>query len=316
MSRCFPYPPPGYEVKNGVLDLDLLESIKRESEKIKKERKERKKEKSREKKHKKDKTKESGDSQKKERSHEKRHKSDAKAGDSLKRKEPESEQLEKSCLTEEQGQPANTQNLYDSSDSTLNSNKRKRHSSPSPSLSDVSRSSGNSVLIKLPLQKHKDTQLPTSNEQVCSVSGRTEIITIARDEFPSLRACKQSCSTSGRNELHAQDVHVPTPPSSSSKSAAPSSAKPSSGSKSAPRGIDLQFRDLIENWVPPTLQIYQTDFDDQEWLFEMKPQRRHEAKRLKPSSNDVDLCRGSSGWPRACYLPAADIYALPYTVPF
>ncbi|KAI3913970.1 hypothetical protein MKW98_010782 [Papaver atlanticum] len=306
MSRCFPYPPPGYEVKkNGVLDLDLLESIKRDSEKIKKERK---KEKKRDKKLKKEKSKESGDTQKKERSHEKRHKSDGKAGDSLKRKELESEQLEKSCLTEDQGQPANTQNLYDSSDSTLNSNKRKRHSSPS----DVSRSSGNSVLIKLPLQKHKDIELPTSNsvliksplqkhkdidlrtsnEQACSVSGRTEIITIARDEFPSLRASKQSCSTSGRNELHVQDdVHVP-------------------------RGTDLQFRDLIENWVPPTLQLYRTDFDDQEWLFEMNPQRRHEAKRLKPSSIDIDSCRGSSGWPRACYLPAADIYALPYTVPF
>ncbi|RZC44943.1 hypothetical protein C5167_037891 [Papaver somniferum] len=314
MSRCFPYPPPGYEVKkNGVLDLDLLESIKRDSEKIKKERK---KEKKRDKKLKKEQSKESGDTQKKERSHGTRHKSDGKAGDGLKRKELESEQLEKSCLTEDQGQPANTQNLYDSSDSTLNSNKRKRHSSPS----DVSRSSGNSVLIKLPLQKHKDIELPTSNsvliksplqkhkdidlrtsnEQACSVSGRTEIITIPRGELASLRASKQSCSTSGRNELHTQDVHVPTKCSS----------------KSAPRGVDLQFRDLIENWVPPTLQLYRTDFDDQEWLFEVNPQRRHEAKRLKPSSIDIDSCRGSSGWPRACYLPAADIYALPYTVPF
>ncbi|KAI3922604.1 hypothetical protein MKX01_006293 [Papaver californicum] len=298
MSRCFPYPPPGYEVyevKNGVLDLDLLESIKRESEKIKKERK---KEKKRDKKLKKEKKKkESGEAQKKERSHEKKHKSDGKSGDSLKRKELESEKLEKSCLTEDQGQPANTQNLYDSSDSTLNSNKRKRHSSPS----DVSRNSGNSVLIKLPLQKHKDIELPTNNGQVCSVSGRTEIIPMAKDDLPSLRACEQSCSTSGRNELHAQDdVHVST----------------SCGSKSAPRGIDLQFRDLIENWVPPTLQLYRTDFDDQEWLFEMNPQRKHEAKRLKPSSNDIDSCCGSFGWPRAFYLPAADMYALPYTVPF
>ncbi|KAI3960602.1 hypothetical protein MKX01_003776 [Papaver californicum] len=294
MSRCFPYPPPGYEVKNGVLDLDLLESIKRESEKIKKERK---KEKKRDKKLKKEKRKESGEAQKKERSHKKRHKSDGKAGDSLKRKERESEQLEKSCLTEDQGQPVNTQNLYDSSDSTLNSNTRKRHSSPS----DVSCSSGNSVLIKLPLQKHKDIELPTSNEQVCSVSGRTEIIPMAKDDLPSLRACEQSCSTSGRSELHAQDdFHVST----------------SRGSESAPQGIDLQFRDLIENWVPPTLQLYRTDFDDQEWLFEMNPQRRHEAKRLKPSNNDIDSCPGSSGWPRACYLPAADMYALPYTVPF
>ncbi|OVA19590.1 hypothetical protein BVC80_9053g2 [Macleaya cordata] len=266
--------------------------MKREREKTKKEKRKEK----REKKHKKEKSREDGEIKKKELSHEKKHKSDKNVGDSLKRsKEVETEQLEKSCLTEDLGQPTSSQNLYDSSDSTQNSNKRKKHISPS----DSSRTLGSSILIRLPLQKHKSPELPTSKEQVCSVSGRNEIVANEKEEISS-RTCKQqSCSTAGRNEIQDQDTIAVTVPSTCL-------------SKNGPRGVDLQFRDLIDNWVPPTMQIERMDFDDQEWLFEMKPQQRHEAKRFKPS--DSDFCHRSAGWPRACYLPVADIYALPYTL--
>ncbi|KAF5176559.1 hypothetical protein FRX31_033858 [Thalictrum thalictroides] len=54
--------------------------------------------------------------------------------------------------------------------------------------------------------------------------------------------------------------------------------------------------------------------DDQNWLFEEEAK-----KRSKLVSDDVAPSGygNDSTWPpRAYYLPEADIYALPYTVPF
>ncbi|MBA0608225.1 hypothetical protein Golax_019052, partial [Gossypium laxum] len=135
MSRCFPYPPPGY-VKNGIRDEALIESIKikREEEKAKKERKKEKKEKKEKKREKKerDKSRDSGEAESKKHGHKKRHKDerskeDQKGGDRQKKRENEVECFEKSTLTEEHGQAVGPQN---SSDSTLNSSKRQKLSSP------------------------------------------------------------------------------------------------------------------------------------------------------------------------------------------
>ncbi|XP_031276743.1 glutamic acid-rich protein-like [Pistacia vera] len=121
MSRCFPYPPPGY-VKNGIRDEALIESIKgtmeeelkkscdlklqREGEKAKKKRKERKKEKKLEKKEK-EKVQGSEAVESKKHRHKKRHKDDRNQEDQKEgglQKKTENE-LEKSILTEEHGHP-------------------------------------------------------------------------------------------------------------------------------------------------------------------------------------------------------------------
>ncbi|XP_039069682.1 UPF0329 protein ECU05_1680/ECU11_0050-like [Hibiscus syriacus] len=109
MSRCFPFPPPGY-VKNGIRDEALIESIKlkREEEKAKKERKKEKKDKKREKKEI-DKARNSGETESKKHGHKKRHKDERsqegkKGGDCQKRRQNEVECFEKSTLTEEHGQ--------------------------------------------------------------------------------------------------------------------------------------------------------------------------------------------------------------------
>lgn len=92
-------------------------------------RKERKKEKKREKKEK-EKARENGEIDNKKHRHKKRHREersqeDQKGGDPHKRRKYETENLEKSSVTEEHGHPVGSQN---SSDSTLNSNKRQKQS--------------------------------------------------------------------------------------------------------------------------------------------------------------------------------------------
>lgn len=102
--------------------------LQREGQKAKKEKKKEKKREKREK----GKTRGGGDIESKKHSHKKRRKDerskeDQKGGELQKRTENEIEQIEKSSLTEERGHPVGSQA---SSDSTLNSNKRQKLSSP------------------------------------------------------------------------------------------------------------------------------------------------------------------------------------------
>ncbi|MCD7471044.1 hypothetical protein HAX54_011324 [Datura stramonium] len=82
------------------------------------------------------------------------------------------------------------------------------------------------------------------------------------------------------------------------------------------RGVRVcKYKNLIENWLPPSLQIDKFDVeDDQAWLFQRKPkQMRVEEKHV--CTNDT-TCGSSALWPRAQYIHDADFYALPYTLPF
>ncbi|XP_068646203.1 uncharacterized protein [Aristolochia californica] len=130
MSRCIPYPPPGYEARK--VDKSLIESIKlqRETEKAKKEKR---KEKKREKKEKKEKSREDGVKADKNRSSLKRHKEERKQLKNYPDKKYEVvEQLEKSSLTVEYGQPANVGRRLGSSDSdsTQNSSCKRKRADP------------------------------------------------------------------------------------------------------------------------------------------------------------------------------------------
>ncbi|XP_042479059.1 uncharacterized protein DDB_G0284459-like isoform X2 [Macadamia integrifolia] len=381
MSRCFPYPPPGYEGKSDALDEALINSIKKE----KKPKKERKKEK-REKKEKRGegekKAREKGCVEEKQQKHEKRHKNERSKveleGDHPRREE--AEHFEKSGLTEEHGQPVSSQNLYDSSDSTQNSHKRKKHCSPCRSNHNL----GSILRIRL---KPKDQETFPSKELPCSNSGKADHILQGKYEIPP-RLCQeqlystsgrqQQCSTSGRafvaeqESLKQKDREIPPRkelPQSNLLNAGPvlqgkygisprlgelqscstlekatvlregceydprpmgeqtcstsgrvgvqvlDIAESSHRSSRKLKKIEAQYRELIENWVPPIIQSSLPDFDDQEWLLATQSKTEREAKRFKPSNDGVR--QGSSSlWPQACYLPEAAIYALPYTVPF
>lgn len=110
---------------------------------------------------------------------------------SQKRKLEETEQLEGSSVTEEHGQPLNLQNPSYSSDGTQNSNKRRKQAS----VASDSRGNGNIIRIKLPLQKHKESESTVSKEQLNSSSAQN-----VQSKQSDVK--EQPCSTSGRNEMH------------------------------------------------------------------------------------------------------------------
>ncbi|CAN6563391.1 unnamed protein product [Malus baccata var. baccata] len=180
MSRCFPYPPPGY-VRKGIHDEPLIDSIKlqREDEKAKKEKK---REKKREKKEKK--ARENGEPENKKHSQKKRHKDerhqeDKKGTDHGKKRKHETEYLDKSGLTEEHEQPVGSQN---SSDSTVDSNKRQKQESPP----DGRHNSASILRIRLPLQRHKDPELLPREEQPCQFPLKThkDPVVLSREKQP------------------------------------------------------------------------------------------------------------------------------------
>ncbi|CAK9148310.1 unnamed protein product [Ilex paraguariensis] len=296
MSRCFPYPPPGYS-GNRSSNEALIESIKlqREREKAKAERK---KEKRREKKEKKREKKEKEKHSTCKLAHdEKDHKGEKSSVDfkgEYKRKwsKDEAEQLERSGLTEEHGLSVCAYNPSASSESTQNSNKRRRNAS----LPDGCHRNGNIIRIRLPLQKHKEPAASATKEVLCSTSGRINLPTQQKCEIAPrasqegsystslwtdidaqtlpLRLEKElSCSTSRRTEISTQD-------DSRSEYGSMSSGKNL-------RSVILQYQNLVENWVPPE----RPDFDDEELLFQRKHQDTRKEKRFKANS---DLSCGSS----------------------
>ncbi|KAA8528766.1 hypothetical protein F0562_036121 [Nyssa sinensis] len=326
MSRCFPYPPPGYSVKSASNEA-LIESIKlrREREKAKTERKN---ERRREKKEKrKQNLSEIDHVEERKLNDEKIHKmeksnGDLKGGCIQKGRKDEAEQLERSGLTEEHEPPIYSQHPCYSSDSTQNSNKRKSHASPL----NGSRNHGTILRIRLPLKKHKEPDTLVSKEQFGFTSGRTDLTAQRKYAVAHGPHQQEFCSTSKERETALQAI-TPGPykePSCSTFGRAGTFARDNiqTTTVSTSVGNEVQraeslYRDLVENWVPLPLapQSEQSDFDDLEWLFGRKHQSKHGEKR-STFSDDANCCGSSELWPRAQYFPEADIYALPYTVPF
>lgn len=152
--------------------------------------------------------------------------------------------------------------------------------------------------MRLPLKKQK------VSEQLCSTSGREDVLTPQKNESPKVPNQEQCCSTNAKANIFAKELSCPVPRRTEMKSY-----------KSKIQRIESPYKALIEHWVPPSLQHERNDFDDEEWLFRPKQKDRHGSERFK-AGNNVS-CSGSHAlWPHAHYLPEADIYALPFTVPF
>lgn len=227
--------------------------------------------------------------------------------------EDEAEQLERSNLTEEHEPAVCSQNSSCSSDSTQNSNKRKRPASPSRGGIQAHGS-----IIRIRLSKKgvqgeisassKEKHLPKPAQQVAEVTVRAS----AERANPLLKTTnKRSCpppvvvsepSTSNCGWVDRVAVDNSTP----------------SCSKVHENSIEFQYKNLIENWLPPSLPSDNLDLeDDQSWLFQRKPKQARVEEKNIGSSNDKTCGSCSSLWqPRAQYLPDVDLYALPYTVPF
>ncbi|CAA0811132.1 Unknown protein [Striga hermonthica] len=294
MSRCFPYPPPGYALSRASKDA-LIESIKLQNDKAKS-KEQRKEEKRREKKEK-----------RKEKKDKVKHKHgisnlvptqfDEKLLPVTKLAEPQ-QQFEGSSVTEEYGKPVCLLVPSTSSDSTENSKKRKRDTSP------VEAACGHGKIIRIKLPVKKPSQLSASTnelqQQTCSTS-QMEDVTISKNERDRI------CFTS------SQPIETPV----ARKTTNP--PVPSAVDMTPMRKLELQYIDLMDSLVVPPQQqdsfIDEAD-DDLDWLLKSK-NRKSCAEKKNVSENEVVLGYGSSGlWPRAQYLKDVEVYALPYTIPY
>ncbi|KAJ7957890.1 JHL20J20.12 protein [Quillaja saponaria] len=95
----------------------------------------------------------------------------------LERDEVETEQLEKSGITEEHEQPSQSPCYL--SDSRQSGNKRKR---PTSQPNGTDHDHGNIIRIRLPLRKHREPEESNSKEQLPSTSGRAESLVQENDE--------------------------------------------------------------------------------------------------------------------------------------
>uniref|UniRef100_A0A2P2JLP5 Uncharacterized protein n=2 Tax=Rhizophora mucronata TaxID=61149 RepID=A0A2P2JLP5_RHIMU len=328
MSRCFPYPPPGYE-KKGISDDALIESIKvqREAEKAEKERKKEKKREKKEKKQKdKEKVRESGEFESEKHSHKKRKRDkgsqeDQKRGGFQKNGDNEREHSDKSSVTEEQGYPGGSQN---SLDSTLKSNKRQKQGTPP----DGRHNPGSIIRIRLPSQRHKDPEVLSNKEQPCSALGMSDDASIQWIHEPAHVSGREQeehpCSTSRSTcqdstlGLNNEKPFLPSGPSDIFASRAKLDLPTKLCGSCSPH-LALKFRNLVENWVPPLMQCEYTDLDNQEWLLESTRPQKENCRLEFCGAGSAGLSHGDTTpypYPQTCYLPDADIYALPFTVPY
>ncbi|GMJ02732.1 hypothetical protein HRI_003942400 [Hibiscus trionum] len=315
MSRCFPYPPPR------LLKQGSVESIKPERERVlpKTEQKLHKREKKEKRKDKKDNYKTLSPTKK------------LKKLDDVLNGYKVEDQLEKSDLTEEHEQPV----CY-ISDGSQNSHKRKRET---VSYTEC-RVDGNKIKIKFSLKKPRqsDTSIveePSSSNQElsCSVPPLPERKRLHGDVRKGQGSSSvPSClvpSIPEQKPFHDDGRNGQGPSSLSSCSVAPAPLQnlwhndgrkeqgPSFRTSSKDKKVlktALQYKTLIEDWLPPVLQPELNDDDSgDDWLLPKNPLVKPPAK--SSDSNDVP-CLSSTSWPRAQYLQGAEIYALPYTVPF
>ncbi|KAK4348981.1 hypothetical protein RND71_031736 [Anisodus tanguticus] len=297
MSRCFPYPPPGYSM-NIANNEALIESIKLQKEREIAKAEKKKEKKREEKKAKKESSKLGFD----------KGIHDSKGKYLFKCLEDEADQLERSNLTEEHDNAVCSQNSSCSSDSTQNSNIRKRPASPSHAGIQAHGS-----IIRIRLSKKgvqgetsafKEKQLLKPAQQDAEITVRTipeRANTLSKttnnQSCPPLPVVDPSPSTSGRIDSVAVNKAIP------------------SCSKVHENSIEFQYKNLIENWLPPSLQSDNLDFgDDQVWLFQRKPKQKR-VEETNVGSNDT-ACGSSSLWPRAQHLHDVNLYSLPFTVPF
>ncbi|XP_050213294.1 uncharacterized protein LOC126664786 [Mercurialis annua] len=309
MSRCYPYPPPGY-LRNGARGEAVSETVKVAASQSIKFQRDLKDDKPLTDKHKKKDKKEKRS--KKEKKKASSLATDNKLGKSL-LKGKDDEEAERSSLTEEHGQPVSHHQSL-SSDSTRSSNKRKSdyvvHSA-----SNATKNNGNVIRIRLALQRHTEPNLSANVEHLCSTSGRTSLL----PEKKQVVAISRQDHGSTIDSM-AVDKANPVPFKSISDAGSEKKEKSSrhhiSRTEKKLLKAEALYKTLFGDWTAPAIDYDQNNCDDQSWLSGTKTQDIHRDKRIKISHHDEPCHEASSFWPCARNLPQADIYALPYTVPF
>ncbi|CDY24376.1 BnaA07g03010D [Brassica napus] len=289
MSRCYPFPPPGY-VRNETRDESLIGSIKGTKEEVKRDRKHNK------------------DKKRKERDTEADNNESANASKKFDDgrglvTNNELECLEKSSLTVELEQQTSSQNSCDSRPNHIQS----------PLLPDET---SIRVLLHGKEHEHQDAEVMLTNKEhseslahtsaneapldpliVCQEKRKREITTKLSKEKNrvSLESDRQISKPLGK-ETHQE------------------TAGASKLCRKCPSSTAVRFLDLIENWAPDLVESKLIDTEDQElWLVMKVGAKRH---HHQVNNQTTSSGRSSMVWPTARFLPEAELHALPFTVPF
>ncbi|XAR64210.1 hypothetical protein NMG60_11024466 [Bertholletia excelsa] len=240
-------------------------------------------------------------------------------------------ELERSGVTEDHEPPVCLQKPCNSSDSTDNSNKR-RQLLPITGIS----AHGNILKIRLSAQNQPKTDDVVSKVRLCSASAITDS---TGPQLSTTLRNDQGCSISGIAQDSLFRAPVASDPQGSTSGIAPNSVfrapvvSTHQGCSTLEIAQDSLFRapvasshrerkiqkaeslyhELVESWVPPALETLQMDLDEEDWLFQSK--RRTDGERPK-TCGDAACASSGSMWPQATYLAEADVYALPFAVPF
>ncbi|KAG7975768.1 hypothetical protein I3843_06G115900 [Carya illinoinensis] len=267
MSRCMPFPPPGY-LWNGVEGEALTELIKLNRERVEaeKERKEekRRREKERKKRREDDEIIEEMQSRKSRHKDGRNKRSREKSDNQRKRKH------ENSSHTEELKQPMISYRSYDSSDNSQNRVREKNRWSANGYPNH-----GFIVHFDFQWQKHKD-RAAQSIKPFCADPTWMDILVQEEFEMDFRTRKDQLCSTSRMPTAFAQkmassairDRCQPPPQMEVVTDHEEAETAPASSSSESALQVESQYRALIVNWVPPPLQTDHHKFDDQEWLFQ------------------------------------------------
>ncbi|CAL0318977.1 unnamed protein product [Lupinus luteus] len=309
MSRCFPFPPPGYTRNSDA----LIESIKLQSE-IKKSKKDKKKERRREKKGKESKKEKRKDRKVEEGTSLHANNVDKKIKlDELEKQSGcvpgrvynESERVERSDITEEHSRAVTTADPC-CSDSTLSSNKRKR--SISPCRHD--HGDGTKKKIRFSLTKHTAPEESKLGPAVCAsrIVGTSD--SLAHDAFGG--SLTLPCDTNTKRDHCPRDSRH-----SVALQSLQNGAVHNTNVFVDDEGLRMvsMYNSLFQNWVPPPAACNGFDSEGQDWLFSSEHKEGHVSKTVKAVTGTLS-CSSASLWPRAQYLPEVELYALPYTVPF
>ncbi|KAK1295714.1 hypothetical protein QJS10_CPB15g00414 [Acorus calamus] len=317
MSRCFSYPPPGYVRDEVMMELSkaLIEQSK-EKKRVKERR-----EKKGEKEVKKEKSKEHRNKDEKKRKREKSHKDESSNQglvEDLKKRDSDSEHLEKSGLTEEHGLPCSAQYSPDSDSTQKIAKRNKTSASETGHLNNhvANLKTGSVLIIRLPSIKRKHLEPPCEDEP--STSCRAEPTFESASCRTKTTIERGEPSTSRRAEATLQR----TEPSTSCMAEATLQTRAPSTDYRAESKMEAEYANLINKWQPPPMQFECTEPEDLDWLLGTKQQQHNQQALKRCGSSELTSATGSGKtitpcWPpRACYLPEAGIYALPYTVPF
>ena len=166
-----------------------------------------------------------------------------------------------------------------------------------------------SVWTPLPKKREPDASL---REESCSTSGRVDLPAQHKPETSSQSIEAQPIFSTGTGAVEQKLNLRPDQQSPPLTLNDANVSKGSSSSKSRRQKTELRYKALMEEWVPQVLQMELTGSDDEGWLFQ-KHGDRQEKSKLHETTVNYELSYGS--WPCAQYLPEADLYALPFTVP-